>query len=109
MYAKRMVETAFAADFSPERVDLHTRAWVLGTVLAYHPCNFVIPKLAARVRLLAGELPVERGIVDLDRVGAVRIVQGVVRPTEAAVSLYNDPAEPRPSVTTMLKQLAAEQ
>jgi hypothetical protein len=101
-----MAETAFAADFSPGQVDLHARAWVLGTVLAYHPCNFRVPPLAARVRLLAGDLPVEKAIVDLDRVDALCIAQGVVRPTEAALLCHSNPTEPAPSLTATLQQLA---
>jgi len=109
MYARHMAETAFAADFSPGDRDLHARAWVLGTVLGSHRANFIVPRLAARVRLLAGDLPVEKAIVDLDRVGAIVTAKGVVRPTDAALSLHNDPAEPRPSVVEMLQELAAQQ
>lgn len=108
MYARHMAETAFAADFSPGQVDLHARAWVLGTILAYHPCNFMVPTLAARVRLLAGDLPVEKAIVDLGRVDALGIAKGVVRPTEAALLLHNDPAEPTPSLVATLQLLAAQ-
>jgi len=108
MYARHMVETAFAADFSPGQVDLHARAWVLGTILSYHPCNFIVPALAARVRLLAGDLPVEKAIVDLDRVDALGIAKGVVRPTDLALLLHNDPAVPTPSLTATLQLLAAQ-
>lgn len=107
MYARRMAETAFAADFSPGQRDLHTRAWVLGTVLGYHPANFIAPRLAAQVRLLAGDLPVEKAILDLDRVGAIATVKGVIRPTDAALAIYHDPAEPRPSLVETLQELAA--
>jgi hypothetical protein len=86
MDAIDMVETVFAADFSEDPEDVHARACVLATVLAYHPSYFIVPRLAARVCVLVGEIPAEKAIVDLDRVGALCMVRGVVRPTDAALS-----------------------
>ncbi len=60
MDAIDMVETVFAADFSEDPEDVHARACMLATVLAYHPSYFIVPRLAARVCVLVGEIPVER-------------------------------------------------
>jgi hypothetical protein len=109
MDAIRMVETAFAADFSSDPVDVHARSCVLATVLAYHPSYFIVPRLAARVCVLVGDIPAEKAIVDLDRVGALCIANGVVRPTGAALSLLDDtPAWPDPQFGVTLRRLRSQ-
>jgi hypothetical protein len=109
MDVMEMVETAFAADFSEGPVDCHARACVLATVLAHHPSGYTVPRLSARVRTLVGEVPAEKAVVDLDRTGALRISEGVVRPTDAALSLLGEaPGPPGRRLRETLAQLRVQ-